>query len=306
MSNPPEVYLSKDLAGYGEVFRRLNPPAQLAIFGDPVVHSASPFMQNAALRKQHHDLQYIRLHVAPDELKSALGNLAAAGFLGINITIPHKQAAISLVDEVSREARLMGAINTVKIEEGKLCGFNTDGPGFATAFYEEFLTILRGKNILILGGAGGAGRALAIQCLVEGGIPIIANRNQTKGDLLKEMIDTEASDFGGILKSIDMDQETLADAVKSSDVIINATPLGMKADDPSPLPDGLLTADHLVYDTVYSGGTTKLLQQAQEVGAQSANGLSMLLHQGAKAFEIWFDEAAPLETMREALESSRN
>ena len=303
MSDAPEIYSAADLAQGGEVLRSLNPPARFAIFGDPIAHSASPRMQNAALQEKQRPFQYVRIHVTPPELKNALGELAAADFLGINITIPHKQAALNLMDHIDPVAQMMGAINTVAVREGKLHGFNTDGPGFAKAFREEFSTSLRDKNILILGGAGGAGRAIAVQCLVEGGIPIIANRNKTKGDLLKDLIDQEWDDYAGILKSIDMGKETLAYAVKSSTIIINATPLGMKSSDPSPLPDSLLTKDHLVYDTVYSGGTTALLRQAEQAGAKSANGFSMLLHQGAKAFEIWFNETAPLEVMRSALKS---
>ena len=304
MSETPEVYAAKDLTDGGKVFRKLNPPARLAVFGDPVAHSASPPMHNAALQASGRNLQYVRLRVTAEELPTALRNLAPAGFLGASLTIPHKQAALPHMVEVSREARLMGAINTVAVRDGKLHGFNTDGPGFVAAFYEEFSTGLRDKNILILGGAGGAGRAIAVQCLAEGGIPMIANRNQSKGDLLKALIDREWDDYADILKSIDMSQETLAYAVKSSEVIINATPLGMKADDPSPLPDlpeGILNSHHLVYDTVYSGGETALLKQAHRVGARSANGFSMLLHQGALQNELWFGAPAPLETMRSAL-----
>jgi len=304
MSETPEVYAAKDLTDGGKLFSKLNPPARLAVFGDPVAHSASPPMHNAALQASGRNLQYVRIRVTAEELPTALRNLAPAGFLGASLTIPHKQAALPLMVEVSREARLMGAINTVALRDGKLHGFNTDGLGFVAAFYEEFSTGLRDKNILILGGAGGAGRAITVQCLAEGGIPIIANRNQSKGDLLKALIDREWDDYAGILKSIDISQETLAYAVKSSEVIINATPLGMKADDPSPLPDGLLTADHLIYDTVYSGGETALLRQARKAGAHCAGGFSMLLHQGALQNTLWFSESAPLDVMRKALKGS--
>ncbi len=303
MSESREVFAAQDLSEGGEIFRRLNPPARLAIFGDPVAHSASPPMHNAALREQHHKLQYVRILVKPEELSEALRNLSSADFIGTSLTIPHKQAALALIDEITPEAKLMGAINTVAVRDGKLHGYNTDGLGFVAAFHEEFSTGLRDKNILILGGAGGAGRAIAVQCLIEGGIPSIANRNKSKGDLLKALIDQEWDDYAGILKSLDMSQETLAAALKSTEVIINATPLGMKADDSSPLPDGLLNADHIVYDTIYSGGETALLRQALFAGAKCANGFSMLLHQGVLQNAIWFGEPAPLETMRIALTS---
>ena len=262
MSGSSEVYEAADLAHGGEIFRRLNPPARLAIFGNPVAHSASPRMQNAALRENHHPIQYVRIRVSPPELKSALTDLASTGFLGINITIPHKQAAMALVNEVSKEARLMGAINTVAVREGKLHGFNTDGPGFAAAIREEFGIPLGELRVLILGGAGGAGRAITIQCLLEGSPRVvIANRNLEKGNALaaeiREQLDKEVTSI-----SLEANNGAFSKVLTSVDLIVNATPLGMKSSDPSPLPEGLITSHHFVYDTVYSGGTTALLRQA--------------------------------------------
>jgi shikimate dehydrogenase len=303
MSNAPEVFTSQDLTGVGEIFRKLNPPARLAVFGDPIAHSASPPMHNAALRERNHQLQYVRIRVTQDELPQALRNLTSAGFLGASLTIPHKQAALSFMDQLSREAQLMGAINTVAVRDGKLFGFNTDGPGLSAAIHESFGIPLKKRRVLILGGAGGAGRAITVQCAMEGSPSvIIANRNKEKGDLLSQEIQ-EHLDFP--ISSIPMTTESLGLAMKSVDLIINATPLGMKAGDPSPLPEGLLTKDHLVYDTVYSGGETALLKQARSAGARCAGGFSMLLHQGALQNALWFGEAAPLETMREALNDLR-
>jgi len=307
MSMDPEVYHARDLTGGGEIFRRLNPPARFAVFGDPVAHSASPPMHNAALRERNHDLQYVRIRVTPEELPDALRNLASADFLGASLTIPHKQAALPIMDHVSREAQLMGAINTVAVRAGKLCGSNTDGPGLAAAVSEEFGLSLTQLRVLIIGGAGGAGRAITVQCALEGSPSvIIANRNKEKGDLLAQEIQ-EHLEFP--ISSIPMTAESLGHAMKSVDLIVNATPLGMKADDSSPLPhleEGLLNARHLVYDTIYSGGETALLKQANHVGAKAANGFSMLLHQGVLQNTLWFGEPAPLATMREALRSLRN
>lgn len=302
----PQVYSAADLIGGGEVFRNLTPPARLCIFGDPVAHSASPSMQNEALREYCLPLQYVRIRIAPEELRQALSNLAKADFLGANITIPHKQAALVSVDEVDREARLMGAINTVAVRDGKLHGFNTDGPGFTAAIREEFGTDLGSLRVLILGGSGGAGRAITIQCALEGSPSVIvASRSPERGEALAAQIMKE---LGKEISSVSMDPPPLLKAVASSDLIINATPLGMKAGDPSPLPEAaerVLSERHMVYDTVYSGGTTALLKQASKVGAQSASGLSMLLHQGAKAFEIWFGKPAPIGVMKKALEALR-
>ena len=304
MSDSPEVskvYEAADLAQGGETFSRLNPPARLAIFGDPVAHSASPRMQNAALREKNHSFQYVRIHVTKPELQGALSDLASTGFLGINITIPHKQDAVALIDEVSKEARLMGAINTVVMRGGKLHGFNTDGPGFAAAIREEFDISLGELRVLILGGAGGAGRAITIQCLLEGSPRVvIANRNLEKGNALAtEILEKLGKKITSI--SLEANDGDLSEVLSTVDLIVNATPLGMKGSDPSPLLEGLLTPNHLVYDTVYSGGTTALCRQAELVGAKSANGFSMLLHQGALAYSIWLNEPAPIEVMRGAL-----
>lgn len=299
MENQSVVYKASDLSDHGELFRALTPPARLGIFGYPIAHSASPQMQNAALSEKKHPLQYVRIEVAPEELSGALGNLASTGFLGANITIPHKQNALALVEEVSREARLMGAINTISVREEKLHGFNTDGPGFAAAIKEEFGSDLGNFRVLILGGAGGAGRAITIQCVLQACPQIIlANRNREKGDLLAREIHDQ---FGVNVSSLSLDPEKLRKTLAAVDLIVNATPLGMKSGDPSPLPDHLIQLHHLVYDTVYSGETSALLQQAKQMGAKGANGLSMLLHQGALAYEIWFNEQAPLATMRAAL-----
>jgi shikimate dehydrogenase len=306
MSNDVAVFSAADLAllarGEGPL-KTLHPPVRLAIFGDPVDHSASPPMQNAALKARGLEAQYVRIRVTAEELPDALRNLAPAGFLGVSLTIPHKQTSLLLKDEISREAQLMGAINTVKVAEGKLHGYNTDGPGLSAAIQEEFGIPLKDLRILILGGTGGAGRAITVQCAIEGCPSItIANRNSGKGASLATEIHES---LGKEVTSIPLEAEDLRTALSCVDLIINATPLGMKAGDPSPLPHlsgGLLSPHHLVYDTVYSGGETALLRQAREVGARSANGFSMLLHQGVLQNALWFGGPAPVEKMRAALE----
>jgi shikimate dehydrogenase len=259
-------------------------------------------MHNAALKARGLELQYVRIRVTSEELPQALRNLTAAGFLGASLTIPHKQAALTIMDEVSLESRLMSAVNTVQVVDGKLHGHNTDGPGLSAAIREELGIPLKELRVLILGGAGGAGRAVTVQCALEGcpGITV-ANRNPEKGDALASEIMTARGVKVNSVALSTLSIEVLQSAVAESDLIINATPLGMKADDPSPLPDGLLTAKHLVYDTVYSGGKTALLKQSKTAGAKGAGGLSMLLHQGALQNSLWFGEPAPVETMRAAL-----
>lgn len=302
MSDDAAVFSAADLAllaRWEGPLKTLHPPVRLAIFGDPVAHSASPPMQNAALQARGLEAQYVRIRVTAEELPDALRNLAPAGFLGVSLTIPHKQTSLPLMDQISREAQLMGAINTVKVAEGKLHGYNTDGPGLSAAIREEFGIPLRDLRVLILGGSGGAGRAITVQCALEGCPSItIANRNPAKGESLATEIHQS---LGKDVSSISLEAEDLRAAISSVDLIINATPLGMKSDDPSPLSEGLLTGRHLVYDTVYSGGETALLRQASKAGARGSNGFSMLLHQGALQNALWFGEPAPVETMREAL-----
>lgn len=298
----PIVFTASDLADGGKVFRELDPPARLAVFGNPVAHSASPPMHNAALQARCLELQYVRIRVTPEELPQALRNLITAGFLGASLTIPHKQAALPIMDEVSPESRLMGAVNTVQVVDGKLHGHNTDGPGLSAAIREEFGIPLKELRVLILGGAGGAGRAITVQCALEGcpGITV-ANRKTEKGDALASEIMTARGVKVDSIALSTLSSEALQWAIANSDLIINATPLGMKSDDPSPLHDGLLTAKHLVYDTVYSGGETALLKQSKMARSRCANGLTMLLHQGALQNSLWFGEPAPVETMRAAL-----
>jgi shikimate dehydrogenase len=193
----------------------------------------------------------------------------------------------------------MGAINTVVVRDGKLHGHNTDGPGLSAAVFEEFGIPLKQLRILILGGAGGAGRAITAQCALEGCPSItIANRNIKKGHSVADEI---AKTIGTKVDSIPLDSDKIRQALASTDLVINATPLGMKAGDPSPLPDSMLRPDHLVYDTVYSGGETALLKQARLAGCRCAGGFSMLLHQGVLQNVLWFGEPAPLEAMRSAL-----
>jgi shikimate dehydrogenase len=307
MSNDVAVFSAADLAllarGEGPL-KTLQPPARLAIFGDPVAHSASPPMQNAALKARELEAQYVRIRITPEELPDALRNLAPAGFQGVSLTIPHKQTSLPLMDEISSEAQLMGAINTVKVVEGKMHGYNTDGPGLSAAIREEFGIPLKDLRVLILGGAGGAGRAITVQCALEGCPSItIANRNPAKGESLASEIHES---LGKEVSSILLQPEDLRAVLSSVDLIINATPLGMKTGDSSPLLEELLSSHHLVYDTVYSGGETALLRQAREAGARYANGLSMLLHQGVLQNALWFGETAPLETMRAALTALRN
>jgi shikimate dehydrogenase len=299
-----EVYHLADLEK-GSV-KKSRPPIRLGVFGHPVAHSLSPQMQNAALEKSGLEMRYGRFEIAPGELQAALGLLPALDFVGVNLTVPHKIAALALVDVADETARQIGAVNTFKIDDGKLRGFNTDGKGFSRAIREEFSVDLRDLRILVFG-AGGAARAIALECAKQNCERlVIANRDPQKANQLVESL---RGFFAGPrvlgpvprLQSIAADEAALRFQIANTDLVVNATPLGLHHGDASPIPARLLAPHLMVYDTVYASGATTFVSGAIEAGARAANGLSMLLHQGALAFEIWFDRAAPLDAMRKAL-----
>ncbi len=273
------------------------PPARLAVFGDPVAHSRSPQMHNPALAARGIAAQYVRLHVRPEEFREALALCRAAGFFGVNCTIPHKFAALEAVDEPDALARRLGAVNTVVFRGEKTLGFNSDGPGLLRAVREAFAADVRDLRVLVLGAGGGAGRAAAIQCAMEA-CPRLALVNRTRSKL--DALVAEVAAFFPADRLVLLEQPDLREV----DLVINATSVGMRPDDLPLLPAGALEARHLVYDMVYSPPQTALLDAAAAAGARGANGLSMLLHQGAVSFEHWFGGEAPLEAMRAGLAQS--
>jgi shikimate dehydrogenase len=297
-----EVYTLADLRKWDSI----GPPVRLGVFGDPVAHSLSPQMQNAALKRCKIDMQYARFQISPDELQSALDLIRELNFVGVNLTTPHKIAASKLMDEIDDNVRRIGAINTVKIDNAKLRGYNTDGKGFARAVRQEFAVDLRDLRVMILG-AGGAARATALQCARENCERlVIANRTlATAQKLAEELREYFAGPrvLGPVprLQAIPWEEAAIRFQVAHLDLIVNATPLGLNRSDPSPIPARLLAPHLMVYDTVYREGRTPFVSAAIEAGARAANGLAMLLYQGALAFEIWFEREAPIEAMREAL-----
>jgi shikimate dehydrogenase len=302
-----QIYTAADLLNGGAALRALTPPARLSVFGDPVAHSKSPAFHNAALRASGINAQYVKIHVTPEEFPAALSALPAAGFIGTNVTIPHKAAALAAVDQADDYARASGAVNTVVVEGERLLGFNTDGPGFVRAVRESFLADVRDLRVMILGAGGGAGRAIAVQCALERCERLVlVNRTVDKArELAKELAPRMRSDrlLGPAerLVAIPHDTAVLAREIAHIDLVVNATSIGMKRSDPPLLPQSLLTPSLMVYDAIYAGGKTRLVEDAEQAGARAANGLSMLLHQGALSFEIWFNRPAPLDAMRAAL-----
>jgi shikimate dehydrogenase len=279
------------------------------VIGHPVAHSLSPQMQLAGFRAAGIDAAYVRIDVKPDELTDCVARMRDAGFAGWNCTLPHKNALAKLMDQLDGTAQLSGGVNTVLHDEGKLIGFNTDGQGWARAIRDDFSLDVRDLRILILG-VGGAGRALAMQAAMEKCERlVIVNRTEQKAVELLEILQpmfasTRLLGSQERIERIAWDEKKIAEALNTIDLLVNTTSVGLKAYDPPVLSPRLLQPHLAVYDTIYRPAETKFLRAAREAGARAANGLSMLLHQGALAFEIWANRPAPLSQMRQALRAA--
>ncbi len=306
-----DVYTLADLRFWQAAAGGENPPLKLAVFGDPIAHSLSPQMHNAALEEQGIEARYCRMEIPVANLEEGLRRIRDNGFIGANLTIPHKIEVLPFLDEIDSDALRLGAVNTVVIEPpeegGRFLGFNTDGPGIARSIRADFDVDVSDLRVMILGAGGGAGRAAAVQCAMEGCQRLVlVNRSIEKLQPIFKELKTHFADdrVSGPSKWIEIcpwEDDALKRQLDYIDLIINATSLGMKRTDPIPVPKSLLQAHHLIYDIVYGKGQTKLLRAAEEAGARGANGLSMLLYQGALSYEIWFDRAAPVATMKRAL-----
>lgn len=289
-----EVYTLADLEDWQQLADDHEPPIRLGVFGSPVAHSRSPEMQNAALAACGLPMQYARFEIAAEELARAFELARAVDFVGVNLTIPHKIVALGLVDAVDDFARSAGAVNTVRFERGAASATNTDGPGFAAAIHDDFGVALRGLRVVVLG-AGGAARAIAMQCAHDGcGGLMLANRTAARAQQLAADVQQA---YGAVVEVVSLSDH----AVRGADLLVNTTSVGLRASDPPLLSRGSIRRDLMVYDTVYGTAATPLLVAARDAGARNANGLSMLLHQGALAFQTWFDCAAPLREMAGAL-----
>lgn len=300
-------YTLADLERWSEITRKTDPPVRLGIFGDPVAHSLSPQMHNAALRAFDINMQYARFHVRPNELRQALGLVRELDFVGINLTVPHKITGLTQIDEADESATRCGSVNTVRLRDKKLIGSNTDAEGFSQAVRSEFSIDLRDLRVMILGAGGGTGHAIAWQCALENCERLVlVNRTQTKARMLVERLRpffVEPRVLGPVarLETVPWDETAMRAQFADIDLIVNATPLGMNPSDPAAIPARLLAPHHMVFDCVYCPARTALLRAADEAGARGANGLSMLLNQGALSFSIWFNREAPIEVMRSAI-----
>ncbi len=302
-----ERYTLPDLEKWSEVSPDIDPSIRLGVFGDPVAHSLSPQMQNAALGASDIKMQYARFHIRANELRSALLFLSRLDFVGINLTVPHKIAAFTQIDEADESATRAGAVNTIRVRDGKLIGSNTDGEGFLRAIRTQFSIDLRDLRVMIIGAGGGTGHAVAWQCALENCERLVlVNRTLEKANALAEQLRPFFSGPRVLgptarIEAVAWDEWAMRMQLADIDLIVNATPLGMNPSDPAPIPARLLAPHHIVFDCVYGSSKTALLRAAEEAGARGANGLSMLLYQGALSFSLWFNREAPINAMRSAL-----
>jgi len=302
-----ERYTLADLENWQEATRDLNPTIRLGVFGDPVAHSLSPQLQNAALKHCKIDMQYARFHIRANELRSALHFLRELDFIGVNLTVPHKIAAFEQIDEADETATRAGAVNTIRLRDKKLIGSNTDGEGFLRAIRSEFSVDVRDLRVMVIGAGGGTGHAIAWQCALENCERLVlVNRTLEKAMALADRLRPFFAGprvLGPVarLEAVPWDEAALRAQLQDVDLIVNATPLGMNPSDATPVPTRLLAPHHMVFDAVYGPSKTALVRAADEAGARGANGLSILLHQGALSFSVWFDRHAPIDVMRAAL-----
>ena len=288
-----------DLADWPRIHRGVS----LAVLGHPIRHSISPAMHNAALAVMagedavYSDWRYFRFDVPPEDLPRALARLHETGFRGVNLTVPHKVLAVAEVAAIDPAARPVGAVNTLRRHADGWHGFNTDGHGLESGLGEDLRATLSGAHVVLLG-AGGAARGAAVECLRRRCASLsIANRTRENLDALLTRLAPLAPDIP--VRGFDPARAATA-GLPASAVVINATSAGLKPSDPPPIDLAALPTPRAVYDMIYNPAETPLLAAARARGLPAANGLSMLVHQGARALEIWSGRAVPVDAMRAA------
>jgi shikimate dehydrogenase len=256
-------------------------------------------MHNAAFKALGLNWRYLAFEVDPKNLRTAIEGARAMNFAGLNLTVPHKLLAVEMVDELDESSKIFGAVNTIKFEKAKgrvrAVGFTTDAEGMKISLHEDLKLKLRGTSVLLLG-AGGAGRTAALKLAMEDVAELfLVNRTQSKAEELAREIKKR---FPSVKISTGYPQAKV-------DLVLNATSLGLRPDDALPLDEKQFSfrQTYAVYDMIYRPAETRLLAAAKKAGCKTANGLGMLLHQGAKAFKIWTGKTPPPGIMRAALES---
>lgn len=270
--------------------------ALYGIFGYPVEHTFSPGMHNAAFQKLALDAAYVPFAVHPDRLAEAMQAIIPLGLKGLNVTVPHKERVVPLLHDLSQEARLIGAVNTIEVRDGALVGHNTDGRGFLRSMKEDAGFSPRKKRILIIG-SGGAARAVSFSLALAGASSLaLFDSEQAKAERLAADLAAKT----GVAAS-PIGEDGIAAAAAEAHCIINATPLGLKKSDILPIGTEYIAKKHLVCDLVYNPPDTGLLRAAKARGAKRLGGIGMLLFQGVIAFEIWTGRKPPVALMKKAL-----
>jgi shikimate dehydrogenase len=276
---------------------------KLAVLGHPIGHTLSPVMHNASIKALGlaGEYEYSKLDVPPGELMSRLAQLPAEGYAGVNLTIPLKEVAFQGLENLDRSAKTLGAVNTVEFSKNGLIGHNTDGYGFLKALEEAFGKTVQGDSVFVLG-CGGAGRAVALMAAQQGAKSLtLADVDAVRvANLVKEI--TRMAPQIELFQCLEKPQQIKF--CHAADLVIQASPVGMKKDDPSLLPPESFRKGQRVFDLIYMYPETACLHLAKAAGAQTANGLGMLLHQGAKAFNIWTGIEPDIGAMRDALEKA--
>lgn len=272
-------------------------PVLLGVMGDPIAHSKSPAMHNAALQAAGVHGMYMPLHVHPDQLEAAIRGIVALGYRGVNVTIPHKEQVMQYLDVIDDGARLIGAVNTIVNENGKLTGYNTDGIGYVRSLKEEAVPRLEGKRIAVLG-AGGAARGV-IYALAHENPEQISILNRTADRALALAADLRSHGLGDISGNGMQDAQTV---LATADIVINTTAAGMHPHvDDLPVDPAWIREGAAVSDLIYNPLETRLLRESRLRGCNVHGGLGMFVYQGAVAFEHWLGIPAPVDTMRRAV-----
>lgn len=278
-------------------------PSEERIYGlvgsSLISHSLSPFMHNAAFAALRINARYLLFELKPEELKGFFASLREKNIYGLNVTVPYKEKALLYLKNISHEARLIGAVNTIKVSGGILEGYNTDGEGFIRHLKDDLGFDPRSKHIAILG-AGGASRAISVYLCKEA--PASISIYDVDSDKAYKLVNylRENCDDGVISYAVSIAELHLREA----DLVVNATAVGMEEADPCIIDVNSLNRGVLVYDLIYNPKETKLLKAAKAAGLRVSNGLGMLLYQGMLAFEIWTGKSAPKEVMQKALEGN--
>jgi shikimate dehydrogenase len=269
------------------------------IIGDPIGHTMSPAMHNAAFKSLGLNYVYVPFKVKSMELRKAIEGIRGLNLRGVNVTIPHKVAVIQLLDKLDPLAERIGAVNTIVNDEGILTGYNTDATGFLQTLHDRNIEPAE-KKVLLLG-AGGAARAIGHILTREKARVTILNRKQELS-WAEDLAARLSRNYKTEVKALELTPENLKKAISNAEILVNATSLGMSPEiDATPVPAELLRADLTVFDVVYNPLQTRLLREAKAAGAKTIDGLEMLVQQGAVSFEIWTSVKPPVDVMRQAV-----